>query len=95
MNRITESYAVHAEMKPDQIAIIDEQESITYQDWYERVQRSAQWLQGTVHQQKRIAFLLSNGASFCKYLRALLIQDGQPFRLIRDGVMKNVSKSSC
>lgn len=64
MNRITESYAVHAEMKPDQIAIIDEQESITYQDWYERVQRSAQWLQGTVHQQKRIAFLLSNGASF-------------------------------
>ncbi|WP_417894461.1 acyl-CoA synthetase [Bacillus safensis] len=51
-------------MKPDQIAIIDEQESITYQDWYERVQRSAQWLQGTVHQQKRIAFLLSNGASF-------------------------------
>lgn len=64
MNRITESYAVHAEMKPDQIAIIDEQESITYQDWYERVQRSAQWLQGTAHQQKRIAFLLSNGASF-------------------------------
>ncbi|MCM3027527.1 acyl-CoA synthetase [Bacillus safensis] len=62
--RITESYAVHAEMKPDQIAIIDEQESITYQDWYERVQRSAQWLQGTAHQQKRIAFLLSNGASF-------------------------------
>lgn len=64
MIRITESYAVHAEMKPDQIAIIDEQESITYQDWYERVQRSAQWLQGTAHQQKRIAFLLSNGASF-------------------------------
>ncbi|USD81564.1 acyl-CoA synthetase [Bacillus safensis] len=64
MNRITESYAVHAEMKPDQIAIIDEQENITYQDWYERVQRSAQWLQGTAHQQKRIAFLLSNGASF-------------------------------
>jgi len=64
LNRITESYAVHAEMKPDQIAIIDEQESITYQDWYERVQRSAQWLQGTAHQQKRIAFLLSNGASF-------------------------------
>lgn len=64
MNRITESYAVHAEMKPDQIAIIDEQESITYQDWYERVQRSAQWLQETAHQQKRIAFLLSNGASF-------------------------------
>ncbi|WP_433995830.1 acyl-CoA synthetase [Bacillus safensis] len=51
-------------MKPDQIAIIDEQENITYQDWYERVQRSAQWLQGTAHQQKRIAFLLSNGASF-------------------------------
>ncbi|KML13675.1 acyl-CoA synthetase [Bacillus safensis] len=51
-------------MKPDQIAIIDEQESITYQDWNERVQRSAQWLQETAHQQKRIAFLLSNGASF-------------------------------
>ncbi|MEH7651327.1 acyl-CoA synthetase [Bacillus safensis] len=62
--RITESYAVHAEMKRDQIAIIDEQESITYQDWYERVQRAAQWLQGTAYQQKRIAFLLSNGASF-------------------------------
>lgn len=64
MIRITESYAVHAEMKRDQIAIIDEQESITYQDWYERVQRAAQWLQGTAYQQKRIAFLLSNGASF-------------------------------
>ncbi|UYO37241.1 acyl-CoA synthetase [Bacillus zhangzhouensis] len=62
--RITESYAIHAEMKPDQIAIIDEQESITYQNWYERVQRSTQWLQGTAHLQKRIAFLLSNGASF-------------------------------
>ena len=58
MNRITESYAVHAEMKPDQIAIIDEQESITYQDWYERVQRSAQWLQGTVHQQKESLFII-------------------------------------
>nr|WP_078060961.1 acyl-CoA synthetase [Bacillus australimaris] len=64
MIRITESYAVHAKMKRNQMAIIDEQESITYQDWYERVQRAAQWLQETDHQQKRIAFLLSNGASF-------------------------------
>ncbi|TYS36700.1 AMP-binding protein [Bacillus pumilus] len=64
MNRITESYALHAEMNPDHIAIIDGQEKITYQDWYERVQTSAQWLQQAPHEQKRVAFLLSNGASF-------------------------------
>nr|WP_283775113.1 acyl-CoA synthetase [Bacillus zhangzhouensis] len=64
MIRITESYAAHAKMKPDHIAIIDEQESITYQDWHERVQTSAQWLNETAHQQKRVAFLVSNGASF-------------------------------
>ncbi|MBD3860488.1 AMP-binding protein [Bacillus sp. 28A-2] len=62
--RITETYAAHAKMKPDHIAIIDEQESITYQDWHERVQRSAQWLNETVHQKKRVAFLISNCASF-------------------------------
>lgn len=91
MIRITESYAVHAEMKRDQIAIIDEQESITYEDWYERVQRAAQWLQGTAHQQKRIAFLLSNGVSFLQiFAGAACAQGGQPFRLIRDGVIKNV-----
>lgn len=64
MNRITESYTLHAEMNPDHIAIIDGQERITYQDWYERVRLSAQWLQQTAHEQKRVAFLLSNGASF-------------------------------
>lgn len=64
MIRITESYAVHAKKKPNHIAIIDEQESITYQDWYERVQTSAQWLNETAHHQKRVAFLVSNGASF-------------------------------
>ncbi|PRS65190.1 acyl-CoA synthetase [Bacillus pumilus] len=64
MNRITECYASHAEMNPDHIAIIDGQERITYQDWYERVRLSAQWLQQTAHEQKRVAFLLSNGASF-------------------------------
>nr|MDF9458535.1 AMP-binding protein [Bacillus pumilus] len=64
MNRITDSYALHAEMNPDHIAIIDGKERITYQDWYERVQTSAQWPQRTAHEQKRVAFLLSNGASF-------------------------------
>ncbi|MGV2538150.1 MULTISPECIES: acyl-CoA synthetase [Bacillus] len=64
MNRITDSYALLAEMNPDHIAIIDGKERITYQDWYDRVQISAQWLQRTAHEQKRVAFLLSNGASF-------------------------------
>ncbi|WP_144532507.1 acyl-CoA synthetase [Bacillus pumilus] len=64
MSRITESYASHAEMNPDHIAIIDGEERITYEDWYELVRLSAQWLQQTAHEQKRVAFLLSNGASF-------------------------------
>ncbi|MDI6647859.1 acyl-CoA synthetase [Bacillus altitudinis] len=62
--RITESYAAHAKVKPDQMAIIDEKEKITYEEWHERVQSSAQWLKETPHQQKRVAFLVSNGVPF-------------------------------
>ncbi|WOI40022.1 acyl-CoA synthetase [Bacillus altitudinis] len=62
--RITESYAAHAKVKPDQMAIIDEKEQITYEEWHERVQLSAQWLKETPHQQKRVAFLVSNGVPF-------------------------------
>ncbi|MDM5320802.1 acyl-CoA synthetase [Bacillus altitudinis] len=64
MSRITESYTLHKEMNPDHIAIFDGQKRITYQDWYERVRLSAQWLQQTAHEKKRVAFLLSNGVSF-------------------------------
>ncbi|MEI4789204.1 AMP-binding protein [Bacillus sp. FJAT-53060] len=64
MIKITENYAAHANIKPDHIAIIDEKESITYQEWHERVETSAQWLKETAHQQKRVAFLLSNGVPF-------------------------------
>lgn len=90
MNRITECYASHAEMNPDHIAIIDGQERITYQDWYERVRLSAQWLQQTAHEQKRVAFYYQMVLLFSKYLLALLLQGGQLSRLIRDGAMKNV-----
>ncbi|ANT57404.1 acyl-CoA synthetase [Bacillus pumilus] len=62
--RMTESYAAHAKVKPGQMAIIDEKEKITYEDWHERVQSSAQWLKETPHQQKRVAFLVSNGVPF-------------------------------
>ena len=62
--RMTESYAAHAKAKPGQMAIIDEKEKITYEDWHERVQSSAQWLKETPHQQKRVAFLVSNGVPF-------------------------------
>ncbi|WP_236810498.1 acyl-CoA synthetase [Bacillus altitudinis] len=62
--RITESYAAHAKVKPDQMAIIDEKEQITYEEWHERVQSTAQWLKETPHQQKRVAFLVSNGVPF-------------------------------
>ncbi|MGG0639203.1 acyl-CoA synthetase [Bacillus altitudinis] len=62
--RITESYAAHAKVKPDQMAIIDEKEKITYEEWHERVQSSAQWLKETPHQKKRVAFLVSNGVPF-------------------------------
>ncbi|MCY7578787.1 acyl-CoA synthetase [Bacillus altitudinis] len=62
--RITESYEAHAKVKPDQMAIIDEKEQITYEEWHERVQLSAQWLKETPHQQKRVAFLVSNGVPF-------------------------------
>ncbi|WP_338705661.1 acyl-CoA synthetase [Bacillus altitudinis] len=62
--RITESYAAHAKVEPDQMAIIDEKEQITYEEWHERVQLSAQWLKETPHQQKRVAFLVSNGVPF-------------------------------
>src|SRR5690242_14650377 len=62
--RITESYAAHAKVKPGQMAIIDEKEQITYEEWHERVQSTAQWLKETPHQQKRVAFLVSNGVPF-------------------------------
>lgn len=62
--RITESYAAHAKVNPSQMAIIDEKEKITYKEWHERVQSSAQWLKETPHQQKRVAFLVSNGVPF-------------------------------
>lgn len=64
MIRITDTYATHAKIKPDYIAIIDEKESMTYQDWHECVEKSAQWLKETAHQHKRVAFLLSNGIPF-------------------------------
>lgn len=38
--RITESYAAHAKVNPGQMAIIDEKEKITYEEWHERVQSS-------------------------------------------------------
>lgn len=62
--RITESYAAHAKVKPDQMAIIDEKEQITYEEWHERVHSTAQWLKETPHQQKRVAFLVPNGVPF-------------------------------
>ncbi len=62
--RITENYAAHAKVKPGQMAIIDEKEKITYEEWHERVQSSAQWLKEMPHQQKRVAFLVSNGVPF-------------------------------
>ncbi|MGN8044834.1 acyl-CoA synthetase [Bacillus sp. 22190] len=62
--RITESYAAHAKVKPGQMAIIDEKEKITYEEWHKRVQSSAQWLKEMPHQQKRVAFLVSNGVPF-------------------------------
>ncbi|MBW3700666.1 acyl-CoA synthetase [Bacillus aerophilus] len=64
MMRITENYAAHAKVKPGQMAIIDEKEKITYEEWHERVQSSAQWLKEMPHQQKRVAFLVSNGVPF-------------------------------
>ncbi|MFJ5965408.1 AMP-binding protein [Bacillus sp. NPDC093026] len=64
MTLVTETYASYAETRPDQMAIINEKESMTYREWYELVQKSAQWLKKVTHQQRRVAFLISNGVSF-------------------------------
>ncbi|MFD0828264.1 AMP-binding protein [Neobacillus sp. M.A.Huq-85] len=64
MGSITDLYANHAKKFPMKTAILTAGERITYQEWYERVCRTANWF-GSFHSlNKTVAILLPNGIPF-------------------------------
>lgn len=61
---ITCPYETHAETKSHRLAISTENEQLTYKSWYERVRKTAAWLQNKKLSKGRIGILLENPIEF-------------------------------
>lgn len=64
MGNITESYKTMADLSPNKIAIHTENQQISYQEWDELINQTANWLHSSHLENKTIGILLPNGISF-------------------------------
>jgi len=65
MKYITDKYREHANQQPEKLAIRRSNEEMNYREWYEVVNRTANWLDSLQEKRRRvIAFLLPNGIPF-------------------------------
>jgi long-chain acyl-CoA synthetase len=61
---ITDSFVTHAHHSPDKIAIHCNNQHLNYQDWYNRVCKTATWLESFNLSNNTVGILLPNGIPF-------------------------------
>ncbi|WP_338786853.1 AMP-binding protein [Metabacillus sp. FJAT-53654] len=64
MATITKTYSQHVRDFPEKIAIYTKKENITYRNWYERVTKTANWLDSFDCSTNTLGILLPNGIHF-------------------------------
>jgi long-chain acyl-CoA synthetase len=64
MGNITESYKTFAKLSPNKIAIHTNHQQISYQEWYELINQTTNWLHSLHSENKTIGILLPNGIPF-------------------------------
>ncbi|MFP5108443.1 AMP-binding protein [Neobacillus sp. C211] len=64
MGNITESYKTFEKISPNKIAIHTNHQQISYQEWYELINQTANWLHSLHSENKTIGILLPNGIPF-------------------------------
>jgi long-chain acyl-CoA synthetase len=67
MRNITDSYKTFAKLSPNKIAIHTNHQQISYQEWYELINQTANWLHSLHSENKTIGILLPNGIPFLQY----------------------------
>ena len=64
MTNITASFKKHAIHSPDKIAIQMHNQKLNYHEWYERIRKTANWLESLSLTNKTLGVLLPNGIPF-------------------------------
>lgn len=64
MAAITSTYKIHKQENPEKIAIYTEAGEISYEDWYNLVCKTANWLTSTLCENGKVGILLPNGIPF-------------------------------
>lgn len=64
MGNITETYPSFAKLSPNKIAIYTNNQQISYQEWNELINKTANWILSLLSESKTIGILLPNGIPF-------------------------------